>query len=896
MLMKRLSIFCLLLTLIFCLNSCEEPVVNVSSITLNSTALDLTEGDSFKLTATVSPDNATDKTVIWSSSNASIASVEGGVVTAVKEGAATITCASKDGGARATCEVTVAARVIDVESITLSQKEAELTVGSSLKLTATVLPDDATDKTVTWTTNNASVATVTDGEVKAVGVGSASITATAGGKNATCTVTVKDAVIEVTSVTLDRTSYSLLEGESFTLYATVKPSDATDKTVTWESSNQKVVTVYGGKVTAVAPGTATVTARAGKQSATCEVQVTARIAVTEVVLDIKKLTIEAGQSETLTATVLPENATDKTVRWSSSDEDVATVRGGQVTGVGAGTATITATAGEKSAECQVTVKFVAVDAIELNMTELTLNPDESENLQATVYPENATDKTVTWTSSDASVAKVSDYGRVTAVKTGTATITAKAGDATATCQVKVNNNNYLTITNEGKSSGTVRFKAGSVNAPSISLTYSNDNGRTWNETGEVKATETIEIPIPSSGSVRIYGDNAAYGRNLQSKLGWWTISATVNHSVSGDLMSLSSYSKDINEDYQFYKLFCDDTKLVSADGLRLTAKELTAHCYESMFQGCTALKKAPAIQATVLAASCFRSMFEKCTSLLEAPALSSTAMTKADRCYESMFKGCTSLTKAPKLPSTTMAVRCYASMFQDCSALQTAPELPAVQLANYCYQSMFQGCTSLTKAPELKATTLAAMCYQSMFQDCTALQTAPELPAQVMTTGCYYSMFQDCSSLSKAPALPALTLATYCYQAMFLNCVKLTEAPELPATKLATSCYASMFASCYNIKKAPVLPAEKLADKCYQRMFHNCRYMSSITCLAKDISATDCTADWLFYTAENGTFIKSPDIRIPEDEEDETKQTWTRGPGGIPLNWTVQDYDENGTH
>ena len=168
--MKRLSLFSFLLTIIFCLTSCEEPVVTVSSIILNSSALDMTEGDSFKLTATVRPDNATDKTLIWSSSNASIASVEDGLVTAVKEGAATITVASKDGGAKATCEVTVATRVIDVESVTLDQKEATLTVGKSLTLKATVLPDNATDKTVTWTSNNTSVATVSNGEVKAVGV------------------------------------------------------------------------------------------------------------------------------------------------------------------------------------------------------------------------------------------------------------------------------------------------------------------------------------------------------------------------------------------------------------------------------------------------------------------------------------------------------------------------------------------------------------------------------------------------------------------------------------------------------------------------------------------------------------------------------------------------------
>ena len=148
-------------------------------------------------------------------------------------------------------------------------------------------------------------------------------------------------------------------------------------------------------------------------------------------------TLNVGQTQTLTATVTPSNATDKTVSWSSSDATIAYVDSyGTVRAISAGTATITATAGEVSAECIVTV-VVPATSVSLNKTELILEKGKSETLTATVSPSNATDKTVTWTTSDASVATV-ENGVVRAIKVGTATITAKAGNKSATCAVTVN--------------------------------------------------------------------------------------------------------------------------------------------------------------------------------------------------------------------------------------------------------------------------------------------------------------------------------------------------------------------------------------------------------------------------------------------------------------------------
>ncbi len=245
---------------------------------------------------------------------------------------------------------------VEVGEVKLDKTALTLTIGEEQSLTATVLPEDAQDKTVAWSSSDTKIATVNDaGLVTAVAPGSATIKVTAGGKSATCTVTVEPITVE--SVTLDRTELTLKRGETETLTATVLPEDAQDKTVAWSSSDERIATVSdAGLVTAVAAGPATITARAGGRSATCAVTVEA-IAVESVTLDKTELTLKRGETETLTATVLPEDAQDKTVAWSSSDERIATVSdAGLVTAVAAGPATITARAGGKSATCAVVVE------------------------------------------------------------------------------------------------------------------------------------------------------------------------------------------------------------------------------------------------------------------------------------------------------------------------------------------------------------------------------------------------------------------------------------------------------------------------------------------------------------------------------------------------------------
>lgn len=247
---------------------------------------------------------------------------------------------------------------IAVTGVKVTPANLTLVIGETSKLDATVEPADATDKTVLWSSSNAAVAMVgSDGLVAALKEGTATITASAGGKSTTCNVTVVTTYVEATGLTLDKTALELTEGDTYTLSATIAPADASNKYPEWTSSDSDVAVVDGnGKVVALKAGSATITATVDKQKASCQVTVAQKIlAVSRVVLDKEALDLIEGDTFTLTATVEPDYATDQTVTWSTSDASVATVADGLVTAIAEGTATISATAGDFTATCEVAV-------------------------------------------------------------------------------------------------------------------------------------------------------------------------------------------------------------------------------------------------------------------------------------------------------------------------------------------------------------------------------------------------------------------------------------------------------------------------------------------------------------------------------------------------------------
>ena len=255
--------------------------VAVTGVTLNKTSLTLEAGQDETLTATVAPSNADNKDVSWSSSNPSVASVDQtGKVSAISAGTATITVTTADGNKTATCNVTVTAPAAQIPVTAISlDATATVGIGSTITLVVTYTPADANQgKAVTWTTADAGIAIVNNGVVTGVSAGTVAITATSTTDpsiTATCNVTVQ--AIAVTDVSLNKSSLNLQIGGNETLTATVAPANATNKNITWESSNTAVATVNNGKVTGVAAGTATITVTTvdGNKTATCTVTVTA---------------------------------------------------------------------------------------------------------------------------------------------------------------------------------------------------------------------------------------------------------------------------------------------------------------------------------------------------------------------------------------------------------------------------------------------------------------------------------------------------------------------------------------------------------------------------------------------------------------------------------------------
>ena len=254
--------------------------IGVTSVTLDKTDLTLDVNDTEKLTATVNPNDATNKTVTWKSDKPEIVEVDSnGNVTAKAAGTATITATAD--GKSASCKVTVNGQpaTVPVQSAGLNTNKVELSVGEENKLVATVTPEAATNKEVTWASSTPEVATVDqDGKVVAQKPGNATITVTTkdGNKTATCEVTVKETPVAVTGVGLNTNDLKLSAGEGNQLVVTITPQHATNPKVTWKSSASEVATVdANGKVIAQAPGTATITVTTedGQKTAACTVTV-----------------------------------------------------------------------------------------------------------------------------------------------------------------------------------------------------------------------------------------------------------------------------------------------------------------------------------------------------------------------------------------------------------------------------------------------------------------------------------------------------------------------------------------------------------------------------------------------------------------------------------------------
>lgn len=329
-------------------NSCKKEkieFIDVTEIRLDKENITMPVGSTYRLTATILPENATDKTLVWKSDDESVAIVDkDGLVIAVKGGFETIiSAATPKGDVKAICKVKVEKKVVPVSGITIDKESLKMKVGETYHLTAKVSPEDATDKSVVWKSEDESIATVDqEGLVTAVKGGSKTmITATSGEFSASCAVTIEEDVIPVKGITLDKEIIEMAVGSSCRLNATITPSDATDKTIIWDSSDETIAIVSSsGVIAALKEGDVTITAYSSdrKKSASCGVF------IKDVKIALAKTTGIIGVNDNLNvAPYLKSNVSidQSDVTLSSSDLKVAAVDGLNIVGKSAGKAKIT---------------------------------------------------------------------------------------------------------------------------------------------------------------------------------------------------------------------------------------------------------------------------------------------------------------------------------------------------------------------------------------------------------------------------------------------------------------------------------------------------------------------------------------------------------------------------
>jgi len=409
------------------------PVLPLSIAVTPKNTTDLYVGNTVNLIATILPDTTTDKSVVWSSSDKTIASVDAktGVVTGVSIGGSVTITATSVALGTITGTASVSVVKTPVTGITVTPGTLGVVIGTPGYLNAVIDPITATIQTVDWLSSDQSVATVdANGVVTGVSAGNCTITGTSHDNSAVSQqvgVTVTSAIVLPLSLAVTPLSNTIKVTETVNLTSTILPIDASNMNVTWLSSDPTIAKVSTtGVVTGVSiggPVTITATSVADPTVFGSATVTVVKTPVTDISITPTPLAVVTGTPQTLTVVISPTGATDKTVQWKSSDESVATVSNGVVTGIKAGKCTITGTSNDNSSVTQ-DVQVTVTEAIVLP-TDITVSPNpnalfvgDTITLKATVNPTNVSDKSVSWLSSDNSIATVNASGVVTAVSIG----------------------------------------------------------------------------------------------------------------------------------------------------------------------------------------------------------------------------------------------------------------------------------------------------------------------------------------------------------------------------------------------------------------------------------------------------------------------------------------------
>lgn len=696
--MNTKRLFCaglLLVMLVLAISSCQKVPENetvdeavASSIILSQANAEMLIGETVQLHANILPTAAKDRPILWASSKKSVAIVsDQGLVEAIAEGSATIT-ATVD-GVSATCEIVVIKGDVQVESVSLDYETLALNKGESALLKVTVLPADATDPKVNWSSSDPSVAEVDQtGKVTAKNGGTTIVIAKAGLHSAECEVVVS---VPVEFIQLDPQKVDLKVGETATVSAIILPEDATDKEVIWTSSDEAVVTVDRGQLSAISAGKAVITAQCGLVSAACEVSVEPAF---------KGLCLEAIQAGTITIDSSPMSLTVEyskdAVNWTSETSDYIYIN-------------------LKEGECV----YLRGDNKAYARTIDGANYVTSIHGTAPFY---AYGNVLSLVDSKyfESVTSLTEPKALSGLFNDSSNLYSHPEKKLLLPATELSDECYSTMFY-----GCTHL----TEAPDLPATVLAEGCylNMFNGCSELKRAP--ELPAKDIYP-RCYGGM------------FWGCTSLVDAPVlPATKVAVNSYAS----------MFRDCTSLKSSPALPATV--ISENCYMHMFQGCTALETTPSLPAEKMETSCYAYMFYGCTNLKRYTTGWLPAKDLAEYCYQSMFYDCISLESAPSLPALQMAKGCYYSMFSGCSSLKSAPTLSSTALAEQCYAGMFRGCSSLKTAPELPAMELAINCYSSMFRDCTSLTTAPTLPALTLVQSCYYRLFYGCSNLTSITAL-----------------------------------------------------------------------------------------------------------------------------------------------
>ncbi len=427
----------------------EGSSIVVTDIKLDKNKLELEVGDTYELKANVSPEEAKDVELSWHSSNESVVTVDKGKIKALAVGSSTITVKTGNGYTDI-CVVQVKSaeeEEDDITAIDLGVSSIILKAGIEYTLDYSVEPKTA-KVTLAWDSSDTDVAIVQDGVIKTKAPGTTTITVRKAnietelyltvvkGDSSTPDVIDDGKEIKAVSISVNQTELNMKNGTDFTLVATVLPSNTTNKTVTYTSANESIAKVDAtGKVTAVGNGETTITA-----STTNGITTTVKVTVSEkgpvkeiesISLDLNNVTMNPGDKKTLNPTYSPSDATAETLRWSSSNMNVAIVENGTITAVSPGTAVIVVSNGDGvEAYCivDVSASAVTVQNIAIEPSSVSLKVNGKVQLSVVFYPMNATNKTITWSSSNKTVAVVDSNGLVTAKKAGYAVIYARSAN------------------------------------------------------------------------------------------------------------------------------------------------------------------------------------------------------------------------------------------------------------------------------------------------------------------------------------------------------------------------------------------------------------------------------------------------------------------------------------